>query len=241
MSHPVGSVGGMDVILVPGLWLDASSWEAVIPALEKAGHTPHALTMPGVGVVAAGSSEVGIADWVAATVAAIDDLPGRIALVGHSGGGNVVWGAADARVDRVARVVFVDTFPPAEGGGISEFDVVDGVVPFPGWDYFEPEEVDDMDAATKAAWAARTASVPARVPTDSIALGDARRRALPVTMITGTFPAEAVREVIDQAEPWASELAALTDLDVVEIDSGHWPQFSKPRELSEALVAALTD
>src|SRR5690606_4486695 len=97
---------------------------------------PRALTMPGVGAPASESSAIGMADWVAAVVTEIDALEGPVALVGHSGGGNVVWGAADARPDRVARVVFVDTIAPPPGGMISEFDVVDGVVPFPGWDSF---------------------------------------------------------------------------------------------------------
>jgi hypothetical protein len=37
----------MDVILVPGLWLDGSSWEAVVAVLEQAGHRTRALTLPG--------------------------------------------------------------------------------------------------------------------------------------------------------------------------------------------------
>src|SRR5690606_41178313 len=65
------------------------------------------------------------------------DLEHPVVLVGHSGGGNVVWGAADARPNLVARVVFVDTAPPANGFGIGEFAVVNDAVPFPGWDVFE--------------------------------------------------------------------------------------------------------
>ena len=127
----------MDVILVPGLWLDASSWDSVIPALERAGHRASPLTLPGVGAPAAIAEGIGIAEWVAAVVAEIDAAQHPVALVGHSGGGNVVWGAADARPDKVARVIFVDTVPPAPGMGISEFDAVDGVVPFPGWRAFD--------------------------------------------------------------------------------------------------------
>jgi pimeloyl-ACP methyl ester carboxylesterase len=37
----------MDIILIPGFWLDASSWAEVAPALERAGNRVRALTLPG--------------------------------------------------------------------------------------------------------------------------------------------------------------------------------------------------
>lgn len=103
----------MEVILVPGLWLTASSWDPVLPALREAGHTPVPLTLPGVGGTAAETADITMDDWVAAVAAEIDRHEGPVGFVGHSGGGNVVRGAAAARPDRVARVVFVDTVPPA--------------------------------------------------------------------------------------------------------------------------------
>lgn len=229
----------MHIILVPGLWLDASSWGEVVPALERARHTVHALTMPGVGAPATESSEIGIADWVDAVVDEIDAVDGLVTLVGHSGGGNVVYGAADARPERIARVVFVDTFPPGDGGSIWEFPIVDGVIPFPGWDFFEEPEVADLDEATRARTAARTRSVPAKVPTDPLRLRDERRRLIPVTMLTGTVPEEEIRGYIAAAPDWAAELAAVTDLQIVELHSGHWPQFSQPRALGAAILSAV--
>jgi pimeloyl-ACP methyl ester carboxylesterase len=229
----------MDIILVPGLWLDASSWDDVVPALERAGHTMHALTMPGVGAPASESSEIGIADWVDAVVDEIDATAGVVAVVGHSGGGNVVYGAADARPERIARIVFVDTFPPGDGGSIWEFPIVDGVIPFPGWDFFEEPEIADLDEATRARAAAGTRSVPARVPTDPLRLGDERRRLVPMTMLTGTVPEADIRDYITAAPDWVAELAAVKDLEIVELHSGHWPQFSKPDELASAIVAAV--
>lgn len=229
----------MEIILVPGLWLDASSWDDITPALERAGHTVHALTMPGVGAPASESAQIGIADWVDAVVDAIDASPGLVALVGHSGGGNVVYGATDARPERVARVVFVDTFPPGDGGSIWEFPIVDGVVPFPGWDFFEEQEVADLDESTRAEAAARAKSVPAKVPTDLLSLRDERRRRVPVTMLTGTVPADEIRGIIASAPEWAAELVAVEDLEIVELHSGHWPQFSQPAALSAKILAAV--
>lgn len=234
----------MHIILVPGLWLDASSWGEVSPALEAAGHRTHALTMPGVGASGAESAGIGIADWIAATVDELDRLDGALAIVGHSGGGNVAYGAVDARPDRVAHVVFLDTFPPGEGGSISEFPVVDDVIPFPGWDFFDDSDVADLDGQTREEVAARAKSVPEQVPTDPIRLTDERRRAVPATIITSTVPEAQIREIIEKAPSWAAELAAMQRLDVIELGApgdatGHWPQFSRPGAVAEAILRAI--
>jgi len=239
MSEGADNVGPMDVILVPGLWLDASSWDDIVPALEEAGHRPRALTMPGVGAPASESGSIGMADWVAAVVAEIDALDGPVVLVGHSGGGNVVWGAADARPDRVARVVFVDTIAPPPGGVISEFELVDGVVPFPGWEAFDDEEISDIDDDVRATWAARAQSVPARVPTDPIELRDDRRHGVPVTILSGGFDEDEFRRAVAQWGSFGEEFLAIRDAEVVKLGSGHWPQFSQPDVLAKALVAAI--
>lgn len=234
----------MDIILVPGLWLTARSWDAITPPLVAAGHRPRPLTMPGVGVPAPDSADIGIAEWVAAVVTEIDASPEPVVLVGHSGGGNVVYGATDARPDRVARVVFLDTFPPGDGGTISAFPVVDGVIPFPGWDFFDDMDVSDLDDAVRAASEAATASVPARVPTDPIRLTNVGRRAVPATMITNTVSAADIRDIIAAAPEWAAELAALEHLEIVQIvedgeQPGHWPQFSKPERVATAILDAI--
>jgi pimeloyl-ACP methyl ester carboxylesterase len=216
----------MDIILIPGLWLDASSWDAVTPALTDAGHAVHPVPSPGLGVPAPQSADIGIADWVDA--------------VGHSGGGNVAWGAADARPDRVARVVFVDTVPPPSGQAISEFEVVDGVVPFPGWDSFDEPEVFDLDERTRSEAAAHTASVAAKVPTDPLVLTDDRRHQVPVTLLMGGMSEEELRAMLGQWAPWLEAFEAIQDAEVVKIGTGHWPQFSKPDALAEQILTAVS-
>jgi pimeloyl-ACP methyl ester carboxylesterase len=224
----------MIIILVSGLWLDSSSWDDVVPALRSAGHTPVPLTLPGVGEPADRSADIGISEWVDAVVAHIDDATEPVVLVGHSGGGNVVWGAASARPDRVARVVFVDTVPPPADVAISEFDIVDGVIPFPGWDYFPDEDLYDLDAETRARTLPMTFSVPARVPTDPVHLSGAQH-GVPLTLLMGGMDEQQFNAVIDQWASYADEFRAISDATAKKIGSGHWPQFSRPDRLAEMI------
>lgn len=236
MSVPLTTVGTMDIILIPGLWLDASAWDDVLPPLIDAGHRVHPLTMPGVGTT---PSDVGISDWVAAVVATVDELPGPVVLVGHSGGGNVAWAAADARPERIARVILVDTIPPAPGRGISEFEIVDGMVPFPGWDFFPEEDVYDLDAATRARTAPLMSSIPARVPTDPLQLTDERRFGVPVTLLMGSYDQQELEAEVSEWGPYGDEYESIADVTVTKIGSGHWPQYSAPRRLGELIAQAI--
>lgn len=230
----------MDIILVPGLWLDASSWEDVIPALESAGHTTHPLTLPGVGASASDSSDIGIQDWVDAVVTEIDAAGGPVVLVGHSGGGNVVWAAAEARADSVRRVVFVDTVPPPGGHGISEFEIVDGVVPFPGWDSFDAPDVEDLAPGVREKWAARARSVPARVPTDPLVLEGTHRHRVPVTLLMGGMDDAEFRAAVSEWGHFGEEFEAIDHSEVVRLGTGHWPQFSQPDRLASAILEAVS-
>lgn len=229
----------MDVLLIPGLWLDASSWRHVVPSLEAAGYRVHPLSMPGLGVPAAESAHLGIADWVDAVVREIDRGDEPVVLVGHSGGGNVVWGAADARPARVSRVILVDTIAPTDGSGIWEFPIVDGVVPFPGWETFDETEVADLDADTRARRGREVIAIPARIPTDPLPLSNDARHGIPTTMITSTVTAAELRETLAGEPGWAREMNAIDELEIVDLPGGHWPQFAQPEALAGVIVTAI--
>lgn len=106
----------MDIILIPGLWLHGFSWDAVVPALERAGHRVRALTLPGMESKEAARCGVTLANHVDAVVSAIENADGPVLLVGHPAGSGIGHAAVDARPDRVARAVYVGGFPTPEGG-----------------------------------------------------------------------------------------------------------------------------
>src|SRR3546814_15104741 len=76
----------MQIILVPGLWLNGSTWNDVVPLLEAAGHHPLALTLPGMESKDADRAGITLAAHVSRVVAAPDAADEPVLLVGHSPG-----------------------------------------------------------------------------------------------------------------------------------------------------------
>ena len=230
----------MDVMLIPGFWLDGSSWGDVGPVLEQAGHRVRALTLPGLESADADRRGIGLRDHVDAVVAAIDEADGPVVLVGHSGGGAIAHAAADARSDRVARVVYVDSWPLGEGRAINdELTAVDGEIPLPDWSEFPAEDLRDLDDELRGAFRARAVPQPAAVASDPQVLADDRRYDVAATIIVCEFPSEQLRQWLAQGEPSLAELAAMRDVDYVDLPTGHWPQFTRPRDLAQAILAAV--
>ncbi|MGC5627486.1 alpha/beta fold hydrolase [Georgenia sp. Z1344] len=231
----------MEILLVPGFWLDASSWGPLLGALEAAGHRPRPLALPGTSRRAADRAGVTLADQVAATVRAIDGSDAeKIVLVGHSGGSHVVWGAADARPERVARIVLVDGFPVPDGTPVNpDLPVVDGEVPVPDWSFFDDGSLTDMTDEVRAEIERVAVPVPVGVAQQPLRLTDGRRLEIPVTVLASSVPSHVIHELIGSGAPFAAELAAATDLELVDLPTGHWPQYTRPDELARLVVAAI--
>ena len=233
----------MDIILIPGFWLDASAWDDVTPPLVEAGHTVHPVTLPGLESVDADRSAIHLADHVDAVVAAIDAVapPAPVVLVGHSAGGGLVYAASDRRPDRVAHVVYVDTGPMSEGQAVDAdlaADVVDHDLP--AWEQLEDEDLVDLTEELRAQLRARAIPQPGATVREGHRLSDDDRRLdIPSTVIACEFPAAALRELMTQDHPYTRELSRLRKAEIVDLPTGHWPMFTKPAELAQAILAAV--
>ena len=161
-------------------------------------------------------------------------------LVGHSGGGAIIHGVVDARPERVARAVYVDSGPLGEGGVINDELPADGDdVPLPPWDGFDEADLVDLNDELRTMFRARAIPQPKGVAYDQQHLHDARRYDVPATVIACEFPSSLLTEWMDAGHPYVEELARINDLDLVDLPTGHWPQFTKPAELGEAVLAAV--
>ncbi|MFJ4199550.1 alpha/beta fold hydrolase [Streptomyces sviceus] len=224
----------MDILLIAGLWLDGSVWDDVVPELTALGHQPVPLTLPGQGDGAAAAT---LDDQLEAVLAAVDAAPGKPLVVGHSAASTLAWLAADARPEKVAGIALIGGFPAADGQAYADyFAVEDGAMPFPGWGPFEGADAADLDQQARDRFAAAAIPVPEGVARGVVRLADERRFDVPVVVVCPEFTPAQAKELIAAGD--SPELARAAQLQYVDIDSGHWPMATRPRELARVLAEA---
>lgn len=226
----------MDILLIAGLWLDGSAWDDVVPELTALGHRPVPVALPGQGDGAASAT---LDDQLKAVLAAVDAAPGTPLVVGHSAAATLAWTAADARPEKVAKVALIGGFPAADGRAYADhFAIEGGAMPFPGWEPFEGADAADLDQQARDRFASAAVPVPEGVARGVVRLTDERRFDVPVVVVCPEFTPAQAEEWIAAGE--SAELARATRIEYVDLDSGHWPMATRPRELARVLAEAAT-
>ncbi|MFF0011104.1 alpha/beta fold hydrolase [Streptomyces sp. NPDC005374] len=225
-------------VLVAGARLGASAWDEVAAELRAAGHRPHPLTLSG--LAEKRDVPAGQQTHVQDIVAEVERLDLReVVLVGHSYAGVPVGQAAERIGGRLARVVFVDSDVPVDGQSFlsgwpsdhvrKEIEENDGFWPLVGTDYYADQGLTDeqisrlLDDATPHPGATLTEPAVLTRP-----LGD-----LPATYIKCLLDG-------DEPTPVVAELLKSERWNLVEMDTGHWPMYSQPRELARVLAESGT-
>ena len=225
------------IVLVPGYWLGGWAWERVAPLLRAAGHPVSTPTLPGLEADAAARRHgVTLADHVDAVADAVRAAGPGTVLVAHSGAGKIVTAVLDRDPAAVARVSYVDSGPAADG--LAEplpAEVTE--LALPPFDELEAS-LDGLAAEDLATFRARAVPHPAAVIREPLRLRDPARRAVPATLICCSLGAATVRELAAAGHPMFAEVAELADLTTVDLPTGHWPMWSRPAELAEALREA---
>jgi len=109
-------------VLVHGGWHGGWCWQKVIPFLEAAGHEVYAPSLTGLAERASLlTPDVGLDTHIQDIVGLLEErnLHGVI-LVGHSYSGMVITGVVDQVPERIAHLVYLDTFVPRDGESMAD-------------------------------------------------------------------------------------------------------------------------
>lgn len=227
----------MQIVLIAGLWLPRTVWTKTATALEAMGHTVHAVALPGADSL---DRRVVLGDQITVVVDQVDhaaelDADGKVLVVGHSAASTLAWVAADRRPNAVSRVAMIGGFPAADGDTYAAFfPLVDGVMPFPGWEPFEGPDSADISEQHKARVAEIAVPVPGGVAEGHVHYTDKARYTVPVTMICPEYSPEEFREWLAAGD--LPELTPVQQIDAVDLDTGHWPMISAPDELARVVA-----
>jgi pimeloyl-ACP methyl ester carboxylesterase len=223
-------------VLVGGYWLGGWAWERVTPVLEAAGHPVSALTLPGLESAGADRTGITLEDHLDAVAAAVRQAGPATVLVAHSGAGKIVTGVLDRDPHAVARVVYVDSGPAADGLA-EELPSEVTELALPPWSELQGS-LDGLTEDDLAAFRGRAVPQPAGAVRQPLRLLDPGRREVPATLICCSFPAATVQELAAGGNPMFAEVGELEDLTYVDLPTGHWPMWSRPTDLAEVLLAA---
>ncbi|MDV3221250.1 alpha/beta hydrolase [Intrasporangium sp.] len=226
------------VVLVAGHWLGGWAWDAVAGRLAQHGHHVEAVTLPG---TSPGESHTNLTDQITALELVVERAPEPPVVVAHSGAGRVVTGVLDRHPRAVRRVVYVDSGPAADGSVFDE-TVAEDVesIELPTWAELSAggaslEGLSEQDLAT---FRERAVPVPAAVARERLHLRDDARLTVPTTIIATSLPSDVMMGLAQQGHPMFAEVSRLTDLELIDLPTGHWPMWSRPHDLAEAINAA---
>lgn len=242
------------IVLVPGMWLGGWAWRDVANTLRVGGHSVYPVTLTGLGErVHLGGPQVTLDTHIADVVNLLRYEELRdVVLAGHSFGGTVITGVADQVPERIAQLVYVDTWPlpdgvaqvdlsPPEARQSQEQQVAGSGagwrLSLPSWEELDQgNELRGLGEAERRLMRERATDQPFGTLIQPVRLTNPAREALPKAAIWCSLTVAEVQELIAAYPAVCSELAK-PGWQFVELPTGHWPMFSRPHELAELLVS----
>ncbi|APH72431.1 alpha/beta hydrolase [Aquibium oceanicum] len=237
-------------VLVHGAWHTGELFEEVAAPIRGAGHEVHLPTIAG--NRPGDEKTIGLAPAIASIVDYLvsNDLSDVI-LLGHSYGGMIITGVADAVPERLRRLIYWNAFVPNDGECLNDmvpphyvalFDAVSGqssdnsvMLPYPIW---REAFINDGDAALAQSSFDRLNPHPYATFTDPINL-----KTNPADMQVAKSYINATSDTaLPQSLGWHPRLSEKLGLfRLVQTPGSHEMCFSDPAGLAEAIMAAGRD
>ncbi|MCD5344394.1 alpha/beta hydrolase [Arthrobacter sp. AK04] len=226
------------IILIAGHWLGAWAWDEVLEHL-KTDH-PHAIamTLPGLDAHDPERATKTLDAQAQAILGAITQHSNQPAiLVAHSGANAPVSLVMDRYPELVLRVVWVDSGPVATGSVFAP-DLPEELeeLPLPPFDVLAQQaSLEGLSAEVLQQFRARAVPEPGPVLRQPVELTNDARRRVRTTMVCCSIPGAQVLELAQTGHPMFTEVANLEHVDVIDLPTGHWPMWSRPRDLAKAI------
>lgn len=236
-------------MLIHGSWHSAWNWHRVKPLLEKAGHRVLAIDLPGMGRDKTPIGEVTMQLSVDRICNLIDRENGKVILVGHSKNGIMISQAAEYRPQKIEKLVYLAAYLVPGGKTQKEYSMQDTggllkpyVTMFPetGSHTLQPEIYkeglyhdcdDDITELAKVL----LGHEPVETAVTPLQLTDENFGSVPRYYIE-CLQDRAVTPFIQQK--MYNELPCKK---VYRMNTSHSPFFSRPKELTDILVAIAND
>lgn len=229
------------IVLIAGHWLGAWAWDETLEHLEAADIRAVAMTLPGLD----GDDNNRAAKTLEDQAAAIRDVITRrgdqpAILVAHSGANAPVSLVLDRHPELVARVMWVDSGPVADGTVFApDFPAELDELPLPSFDALgQQASLEGLSAEALERFRTRAVPEPASVLRHPVELVNESRHGVPTTLVCCSISGEQVTELVQAGHPMFAEVANLEHVDIIDLPTGHWPMWSRPRDLAEIIRSA---
>ena len=225
------SVPKKTVVMVHGSFADGSSWEKVIPLLQERDLSVIVVQIP----------LTSLADDVSVTKRAIDAAPGEVILVGHSWGGAVITEAGNN--DKVRALVYVAAFAPSKNQSVT--DILK--------DYPNPEWFSSVNVDSGGFWKLSPEGLGKFFAQDLTAVQTSVMAATQGPILPSVFGDKITESAWSNKPSWyivgANDRMIGADLEkqmakkigaaTFVLESSHVPMLSKPKEVSNVILAAV--
>ncbi|WP_327579661.1 MULTISPECIES: alpha/beta fold hydrolase [unclassified Streptomyces] len=242
-------------ILVAGAHTGGWVWRQVAAGLRDSGARAYEVTLTGMDGGGAAGPGVDLETHIEELVRLIDRVEGQVVLVGHCYGIHPVRGAADRRPERISRIVNVDVGIPEDGDPALELlpaqtdrervlslaqEHSAGLLPAPAVEEWQRwGSVAGLPGEALARLTEQAVPQPLPTLTQPLRLSGAVAE-LPTTGILCTANGSSIAVIETMVGLGDPAFQALADPGVtfLELDTGHWPMLSAPRELVDVLLRA---
>ncbi|MCT9870768.1 alpha/beta fold hydrolase [Paenarthrobacter aurescens] len=235
-----------NIILIAGHWLGAWAWDDVLEHLETAHSRAVAVTLPGLDGNDPDRVTKTLDDQAAAILEILaqygvsGDQPATI--VAHSGANAPVSLVLDRHPELVHGVVWVDSGPLATGSVFApELPEEVDELPLPSFDVLgQQASLDGLSAEVLERFRIRAVPEPGPVLRQPVELVNDARGKVRTTLVCCSIPGAQVLELAHAGHPMFAEVANIEHLEVIDLPTGHWPMWSRPRDLAKIIQSAST-